>query len=88
MGSWGKCVHVGSLLPASRSLSVFLELSCLGSAPITVPGASPVQLPYAARTASSAVRLRLSLHTSLLAGIVRFGARNIIILLLPLYCFQ
>jgi hypothetical protein len=56
------------------SLSVFLELSCLGSAPNSVPGASPAQLPYAARADSSAVRLRFSLRTSLLAGIVRFGA--------------
>ena len=56
------------------SLSVFLELPCLGSAPNSVPGASPAQLPYAARADSSAVRLRFSLRTSLLAGIVRFGA--------------
>jgi len=48
--------------------------SSLGSAPNSVPGASPAQLPYAARAASSAVRLRLSLRTLLLAGIVRFGA--------------
>ena len=62
---------------SKRSLAyayVFLELSCLGSAPNSVPGASPAQLPYAARAASSAVRLRLSLRTSLLVGIVRFGA--------------
>ena len=56
------------------SLSVVLELSRLGSAPNSVPGASPAQLPYAARAASSAVRLWLSLRTSLLADIVRFGA--------------
>ena len=55
-------------------LYIFLELSCLGLAPNSVSGASPAQLPYAARAASSAVRLRLSLRTSLLAGIVRFGA--------------
>ena len=51
-------------------LSIFLGLSRLGSAPNSVPGASLAQLPYAARAASSVVRLRLSLRSSLLAGIV------------------
>ena len=63
---------------SKRSLALHLSRIALswrlGSAPNSVPGASPAQLPYAARAASSAVRLRLSLRTSLLAGIVRFGA--------------
>jgi hypothetical protein len=65
------------------SLSIFLVLSRLGSAPNSVPGASMMQLPHAARAASSAVRLGLSLRTLLLAGIVDFGALSNIRLIKP-----
>ena len=57
----------------------FLALSRLGLAPISFPGASLEPLPYAARAASSAVRLGLPLHTSLLTGIVHFGALSKIV---------
>jgi hypothetical protein len=60
------CTLEHPLMPLYRNKGGFV-LSCLGSAPNSVSGASPAQLPYAARAASSAVRLRSSLRTSLLA---------------------
>ena len=63
-------VELGSFL----SIPAFLALSRLGSAPNSFPGASLTQLPNAARAASSATQLRLSLRNSLFSGIVHFGA--------------
>jgi len=66
---------MGAKVVSVLSLPAFLALSCFGSAPNSVSGASLLaRLHYAARAASSAARLALSLHTSLLAGIVHFGA--------------
>ena len=67
-------LQVGVEVVSFLSFSVFLALSHLGSVPNLVSGASLAQLPYAAHAASSAVRLSLSLYTSLLAGIEHFGA--------------
>ena len=67
-------LQLGVEVVSVLSLSIFLGLSRLGSAPNSIPGALLAQLPYAARTASSDVRLRLSLRSSLLAGIVSAAA--------------
>ena len=70
----GDSLQLGVEVVSVLSISFFFALPCLCSVPNSVPGASLAQLPYAVRAASLAVRLGLSLRTSLLAGIVHFGA--------------
>jgi len=70
----GDSLQLGVEVVSVLSISFFFALPRLCSVPNSVPGASLAQLPYAVRAASLAVRLGLSLRTSLLAGIVHFGA--------------